>query len=346
MLKNLLGLLCFVFAFGALSAQEAIPIQTSSAKEGLQILTGAPLPLPELVPRQEAKAVIDTLFPTIFADTCANSVVGFTTQGGGYVFGSNEFFDLEKAQLFTLQEERTFNVTEVLVAIADADADIANQKIVINIYGGLPEDGMSFGEYLGSSDSVLVSDLRIDESAILFTSFPFSTPVTVTDDEFFVSVDFFDVYGEDVDGNVGVLSTADGCGDGTNVFELFPTQEMSLAWNTVNANWNGLNAEMLVGVIIDDDVTSVDRRVTEYGLQVYPNPARDVVSLNVNTGSSTDFIASLTDLNGRELRREILRTVAGTGNLEWTINDLPNGLYLYHLDGPAGRQSGKLMIGQ
>ncbi|MTB50204.1 T9SS type A sorting domain-containing protein [Lewinella sp. W8] len=345
MLKNLLGLLCFVFAFGQLAAQEITPIQTTDAKVGIQLLEGERLPLPELVSRQENKAVIDTLFPDIFADTCANTVTLFTTQGGGYLFGSNEFFDLEKAQLFTLPEEQTFNVTEVLVAFGEVGADIADRKVVINIYGGLPEDGMSFGEYLGSSDSVLVSDLLVDENAILFTSFPFSTPVTVTDDDFFVSVDFFDVYGEDISDDLGILSTRDGCGDGTNVFELFPTQDMNLAWNTVNANWNGLNAEMLVGVVIDDDVTSVDRRVADYGMRVFPNPAREMVTLNVNAPTAAEFTASLTDLNGRELRREVLRTVAGNGTLEWSVEDLPNGLYLYHLDGPEGRQSGKLMIG-
>jgi hypothetical protein len=345
MLKNLLGIICVFFALGQLTAQDLIPLQSTDAKVGVQLEREENSPLPELVSLQGAKSVvIDTLFPPIFADTCANTVTLFST-AEGYVFGTNEFLDLEKAQLFSLGEERTFNVTEVFVAFAVADTGIADRKVLINIYAGLPEDGMSFGELLGSSDSVLVSDLRVSQSAIQFTSFSFSTPVTVTDDDFLVSVDVFDLYGEDVTGNVGIFSTRDGCGDGTNVFELFPTQDGGLGWNTINANWGGLDAEMLVGVIIDDDVTSVDRRVTDYGIEVYPNPAREMVTLNVKTNLTADFTASLTDLNGRELRRDILRTVAGTGMLQWTVKDLPNGLYLYHLDGPEGRQSGKLIIG-
>ena len=56
------------------------------------------------------------------------------------------------------------------------------------------------------------------------------------------------------------------------------------------------------------------------------------------------YTARLTDLSGRLLR---VTSPAATGGVQyqvdWSLADLPAGLYLYHIDGPEGRQSGKLV---
>lgn len=297
------------------------------------------------VPVDVSKLLVpDTVFPAVLGLECATTAVTFfsdTSGTLGFLYGSNQFQDVEKLQRITLDEAKTFDVTEVFVAFSTADAAVQDQKIVINIYSDLNENGGISA--LGASDSVLISDLNIGDDAPFFSNFTFSTPVRLTDAaSFLVSVDVADVYNAP-SGNIGIFSTQEDCGSGENSLEIFPT-DTGFGFNTILGNWN-LNAEMFVGAVIDiqGDPSSVRNQVADYQAQLSPNPVSDHVQLNF-TAAAPRITASLFSVSGQLLREQDVVTVAGRGQVNWDLSNLPSGLYLYRLEGPAGIQSGKLMV--
>ncbi|MEM9528198.1 MAG: T9SS type A sorting domain-containing protein, partial [Bacteroidota bacterium] len=288
--------------------------------------------------------VPDTVFPATLDLDCASQATAFfsdTSGTLGYLFGSNQFGDVEKLQRITLSETQSFEVTDVFVAFAVADEEVLDRKIVVNIYSDLNESGSIAP--LGASDSIAVRDLSIGEGSAFFTQFPFSNPVQITDaSSFLVSVDVADVYNAST-GNIGIFHTEPDCGSGENALEIFPT-DMGFGFNTILANWN-LNAEMFVGAIIDveGDPTSTRNLSADYQVQLSPNPTDDKVQLNF-TSDAAKITTRLFSTSGQLLREQVVPTVAGSGQVDWDLSDLPSGLYLYRLEGPAGVQSGKVMV--
>lgn len=338
-MKQFLLLTLFLSCGFSAFAQERSPVQqtrTTAAPAAMELTQEVPSDLRKSV-------VLDTVFPAALALDCASMATGFfsdTSGTLGFLFGSNQFGDVEKLQRITLSEAQTFDVTEVFVAFSDADPTVLDQKIVVNIYSDLSASGSISA--LGASDSVAIRDLSIGEGTPFFSNFTFSTPVRLTDaSSFLVSVDVADVYNA-TSGNIGIFSTEQNCGSGENALEIFPT-DMGFGFNTILGNWN-LNAEMFVGAIIDvQDATSVSNRTADYQLQLSPNPADDRVQLNF-TSDAPRVTTSLFSASGQLLREQVVTTVAGRGQVNWDVADLPAGLFLYRLAGPDGIQTGKVMV--
>jgi hypothetical protein len=293
----------------------------------------------------EKSAVTDTILPLILSDACARELVFYfaDTTRFGYLSGTNNFFDLEKLQRIELTEATNFTVNDIVAAFAVADDIIGDRKVVANLY----EDGGSnnpLGTFLGSSDTLTVSQLALGGT---YTSFPFSTPIALTNtSSFFVSIEFADLYFNDQDnvnyvGNVALFSTEIGCGDGENALEVFPDTSGN-QYNTILANW-GLNLEFAIGAIIDrDPFTSTRNPVADYATTISPNPATEVLTLAFAAATNHELTVSLLSMDGRILRSQV--SPAGNGSVTWSVNELPAGVYLYQVAGAQGVQTGKVVI--
>ncbi|NJB85509.1 hypothetical protein GGR26_001254 [Lewinella marina] len=293
-----------------------------------------------------AKALIDTILPAALSDTCARSAMAFgITDIDGFVTGSNGYGDLVKLQRFSFNADGPFAITSVGVAFAGYDTTIEETFLQALVFDDLQPDS-SFGDFLGVSDSVQVRNIALPTTQIEFTFFDFPEPVIVERDSFLVGVDFSDTYNATENGYVGIYHTRQDCGDGRNTFEFFPTQGGGLGFATLFDNWGGLNIEMFMVVVIDTEVSTATRHpLADYGASVSPNPASSLAAVTFRTELPGTYAATLTDLTGRQLRQSRLNTPAGpSARIEWQVGDLPAGLYLYHIDGPAGRQSGKVMV--
>ena len=289
--------------------------------------------------------VADTLFPTIFESACANTLQIFFSDTArlGFLNGTNPFFDLEKLQRITLEEVTNFSISEALVAFAVADSVIFDRKLVVNIY----EDNGGenpLGDYLGSSDTLTVRDLALEG---VFTRFPFSTPLEISDASgFILGVDISSLYFDELDavdyvGNVAIFSTDIGCGDGNNSFELFPT-DAGIGYNTILANW-AVDLEFSMGAIVErDPFTSTRTPLADYSATATPNPATNALAITFNAPGNEQLTASLLTADGRVVRSQSVR--AGAGRVDWTVADLPAGLYLYQLAGSTGVQTGKVVV--
>ena len=218
-------------------------------------------------------SVLDTVLGSAFSESCGNSVTAVNSSGWGFISGMNDYGDLEKAQRLTIGPG-TFNVQEVWGFFAYA-AQVNNGALRAKVYSSTPNG--SPATLIATSTDIAVSD--IDDSGIVPTVFTFPSPVTVTGPEIFVSIDFSDLYA--TEDTVGLWMSQDGCGDGSDAYELW---EDGISWYPFDdpSSW-GAETNLLIGAVIDSDVSSTFSPLSMNGLQVYPaapNPATDDIRIS------------------------------------------------------------------
>ena len=293
------------------------------------------------------KSVPEIIFPESITQVCADSatVYGFNEPASGAVTGTNSYLETAKVQRFVYPTDSSYYITQIGVAFAVADTVIADRKVAVDLYNDLNADS-TLGSYLATSDSVLVSDIILPDSFIRFTTFTFPEPVLVTRDSFLVFVDFTDIYNS-ATGDVAIFSTYSDCGSGTNTFTVYPIGSSltdSLAFASFRDLYN-LDVEMFMTATVDPALnTSTRSPLADYGVSVSPNPTSGSVVLNFRAEAGADYRVTVTDLSGRQLLQLPAQAGGGQGQARWQMSDYPSGLYLYHVDGPAGRQSGKLVV--
>ncbi len=79
-------------------------------------------------------------------------------------------------------------------------------------------------------------------------------------------------------------------------------------------------------------------------LGIFPNPASTEVNVLFETSKSELVTLSIQDLQGRNLRREVLGQVNGFQQIQMSGLSLPAGIYLLHVDTETTRTSRKLVI--
>jgi hypothetical protein len=296
-------------------------------------------------------AVIDTVFAPALSLACADVPTIFnSTSNSGFVTGTNGYLDLEKLQRIELPEATNFSVNSALVAFLMPDSTfisgaLDSQKMVVNVYTDLNADG-SFGDFVGASDTVLIVDLELDTNGFFFSEIVFSTPAELTNaSSFLLGFDFSDMYRSTVPGDLGIVSTNAGCGDGNNVLEFFFNNTGGVSFNTVFANWGDLDIEMLVGATIDrDPFTSVRSPNTDFSATAYPNPADDQLSIQFQAPVAGNYAIKLLSPNGQIVRTQSTEAVVGNAAVAIPVADLPAGVYLFQVQGTTGVQTGRVVI--
>jgi PKD repeat protein len=66
-------------------------------------------------------------------------------------------------------------------------------------------------------------------------------------------------------------------------------------------------------------------------LQVFPNPVRDIVNLQLELKSAMNLTLTVTNLMGQQMISKPLSLVSGANSVQLEMNDLPAGLYLINL---------------
>ncbi len=167
-------------------------------------------------------------------------------------------------------------------------------------------------------------------------------------DTFLVGINFEDTYANfpDSAGYVGVFHTLEGCSDpGISNFETYFDNNNDYVTVPLIENYPGLDIELVMSAVVSTEInTSTRQPLADYAASITPNPAGELVNLRFEAHNTGRYTASLFDLSGRTVRRTSSDNTSGSVQIDWEVNDLPAGMYLFHIDGPAGRQSGKLMV--
>jgi len=284
------------------------------------------LPTLEISPR----AVMDTLVPPSFTMDCGNEAFSFTiTDSWGFIGGTNQFGDTEKAQRFSFTDVSPFNVTETWVFFSNASV-VGDADVTIKVYS-VNNDGAP-DVLLGRSDAVKPSSFVIDDQLALPTSFSFSTPALVEVTDFFVSVDFSDSYNNATDTLGMFMSNAD-CGSGDDSWEKFGTGEWFPISNGT-ASW-GLDSDFWILPILEfeDPSNTNDIFAAQNGLQIFParpNPAYERVDLPYELSKGSKVMVEIYAADGRLIER-LDKGQMGPGSYveNYTVSNLPAGSYVY-----------------
>lgn len=206
--------------------------------------------------------VTDTLKPSSLA-TCDLTLY---TAAGGFVTGTNDYDDLEKAQKYNFNGNG--EVSEILANIEDAQ-DMVGGSFKAKIYSVGSDDLPD--QLLGTSDEVFTSDIDVNS----LTSFSFASPVAVTG-PFFTSVEVSN--GGDV---IGIVSTVNGCVEGGDLsYEMWDDG----TWYTISDGWNGLTIDLFILPVITYEVADND-----VGTELILTPVAANCNLPANAQISARF---------------------------------------------------------
>lgn len=330
MMKTLLLSLLLALPILA-SAQRSLPSDLSSRMQ------------PGRVPSLQ-KVAADTLFPSVLLEDCFQFIEPYFTQDTGFVLGSNIYSDIAQLQRIVNTRSSSFEVNSVEVPVFLADSTAFDIYLSAVIFSEVDENGVP-GEFLGRSDSLRVGDFNRDTTGglINFTEFVFSNPVPVENDSFLIGIDFSNAYSTTSVEFIGLYGTPFGCGDGNNVVQASATNS-GVVFGTVAEYYGGANLEIPMYVAVENLTTSLGSPASaDYRVQVSPNPTPDNLRLRFEAPTRGQYAVVLTDLTGRQLRSAVYPSTTQSVQVDWDISDLPTGLYLYHIDGPSGRQSGKVI---
>lgn len=130
---------------------------------------------------------------------------------------------------------------------------------------------------------------------------------------------------------------------------------------TLNSSWNQSNIQYVVALLGSDgkalntaisatptlnpifaSVENIDAGISK--MEVYPNPARDVVTLSFDLKATTDLEIQITDMNGKIVDRIYKKVLSGSNRVELQTAHLSNGLYTITTNTGKGIASLRLVV--
>ena len=100
----------------------------------------------------------------------------------------------------------------------------------------------------------------------------------------------------------------------------------------------------MMGQFVVTGSTSVPVLGANAVFTLYPNPATDLVRMNVAAPTDKALQLTLTDLSGRVVYNQMLQPYTGQNTFELMVNDLPRGAYLAVFSNEDVRQTVRLML--
>lgn len=240
----------------------------------------------------------DTIWPTSIVGGC-DSLRLYSTNGGTYMTGNNEYGDLEKGTLVKYTGTGTLTNVDAILWRAGS---VGTGTCVVNVYSKGTD--LLPNTLLGTSDVVPVSSLTADN--VTYTSFNFTTPVSVTGD-FFITVVLPTVTGDTVaipstsfyctsqtsdslsvekwsDGSFSYIKTA----WGINV-DLFMSADITTVTGIADAAIENINVFSANNeIVIENNNKSIIKQVS-----VYNTLGQEVKKFEVNSNESTRLTCDL-----------------------------------------------------
>lgn len=271
-------------------------------------------------------------YPSV-GDDCSRTVIPYgITDRWGYLSGTNEYLDLIKAQRLEFTGSAEFSVIGA-AAYFDSVSVVGDSSVTAKVYGVMPDGSPS--ALIGTSVPVSASALvPPSDTSVEFTLFGFPNPPFLTESQFFVGIDFSNLYsGMDT---AGLFSTMAGCGDGSNTYELWSDGVTWYSYTDTNS-WV-LNLDLLIEAVVqfgDSMTTSANDYIRHRGLEIYPatpNPANQFTVLNFGLDNDDEVKISIFDSQGKRLRDlNVGRKNAGRNQEEILTYDLSPGTYFYRI---------------
>ncbi|MFN0201641.1 MAG: C10 family peptidase [Bacteroidia bacterium] len=114
--------------------------------------------------------------------------------------------------------------------------------------------------------------------------------------------------------------------------------------NTYDALLVEDNGNEIVENEISDEARISDNQANTSTLTAYPNPANEVLKLNIQTTNAETSQVILTDLSGKVVYQQALDLNEGETQTEINTQTLPTGIYLLNINGNTVHQTQKVMV--
>lgn len=293
----------------------------------------------------QTRTVTDTLYPGAFNDACGDTQFSYNVPdpGWGYIAGTNNFEDKEKAQRIYNEPNTAVTISETWAFFGNV-SQVGNGSVRMKIYR--VEDNRP-GSLIAQSNGVRVEDIQVNDTVVVATPFSYPVPVTIDDPSFFLSMDFSTLYS--TFDTVGLFHTEIGCGNGAEAFELWATDEwysMPDAWLSDFGNFE-INFS-LIAVVAFEDPNSTDDYYQQNQLRLYPaapNPARQRVQLRYELQEAGPVRIGIYAADGRQLRHlDMGVRFAGPHTTHVDVSDFPAGSYVYMIQTERGQAASRFLV--
>ena len=295
-------------------------------------------------PLSTARSIrMDTLCPTIVdTDVCSDSIFNHPSNEYGYVGGTNDFMDFEKAQLFIFDDDDNYTVTEAFIFMGVAVA-VGDGQVVAKIYEAT-ENGP--GDLVGTSEPVNVSALVLDDFIAVPTQFIFSTETELTTDNFFVSLDVSELYS--LQDTASILMTNLDCGVIGEAWELFGDGTTWISIADENS-WNIESNFFMAAIVETDGVTATkelvvgNQRISLH--DAFPNPTNGQLTISFDLEKSATIQIIIYSLAGQVIQQiDKNRLPAGQYQEQISTDNLATGTYFYGIKTDSGRLMNKFTV--
>lgn len=297
------------------------------------------------LPASYSRVANDTIRPASFTQPCGSTVLAYSPTGAGawgFVAGTNNFGDKEKAQRLEYSTTADIDILEIWAFFAIAKP-VGDGTVKMKLYSTFSDGGPD--ALIGETGSSRVSGLGISDSAIVATIFPVIGNVSLSgESSFLASLDISGIYA--TNDTVSLFTTEEPCGDTTSSWELFSDDTWANMSSTVT--WNLQIDLYLASVISFDETSSISDRLSLRGLAIgpaFPSPAQNALTIPITLDQPTEIDISVYDLNGRKIysvQKGLL--TSGEHDLDLEINTLSSGLYTFLIQTPQGALGSKFVV--
>lgn len=291
-----------------------------------------------------AKTPTDTIMPASFG---AGSPTLYGVTGGGYIFGTNSYGDVCKAQIFLITDpSQGYNIEGVLMWAGAKEIKGTAGNLIITVWNCDGPGKAIAGDVTTAPGTVkgtktLAMDV-VDTALSLgnISAINFDAPIAVASD-YAIGIDMSSI-GDDT---VGVVSTTSGDAGGTELaWEKWSSDN---TWYSIQAGgWDSgnMDVDMAMFPIINVNAASVqDFAINGVIMNIFPNPVSDVATIEYElTNASNNVVVRIHDNSGR-IVKEFAQGAqnAGKQTITFNVNDLSSGNYFYSINAGNGRMLAK-----
>jgi len=123
----------------------------------------------------------------------------------------------------------------------------------------------------------------------------------------------------------------------THLFNCMLLSSESKHWYPNDSLWNTYNEFQYY---YSDHTASISENKSDFAVKIFPNPASDIVTLNIDNTNNADLTLNIYNVIGKLVRSELLKQ----NQKQINISDLKNGIYLVEIKSKKWSEIKKLII--
>ncbi|MBA7571539.1 hypothetical protein ES708_13303 [subsurface metagenome] len=294
------------------------PGSLNQLKYWLDPLSGTGTTMDGLDPYGAAKETCDTFIN--YADSENLVLYPYGNENEGFWTGHNLGYYTQYAEGVENSEQR--NLTGVYLNVAKAENSIASDKVTIKVW-----DGLSQPDNIIYSEDLYIKDFR--DSTVHFVEFDY---LIVVSGNFWVGYEiYYDSPTGPLTDQFAVYQVEDRGAGGLNTAFAFENDQW-YPFSSLSPLY--LETSLGISVVMCGEIPSSSSIETLAeksinGFVIFPNPAKDMVTIQMNKETFTNIKIQIFNITGKLL--ETSSHINWSGQLNMDMSGYPDGIYIIRL---------------